>query len=81
MEYAEAINDGAAKRAMAFGVRQLADGRSDYGRIATEAVSLAYCACVTDGEDAAEHQFSKIHRSLIDDLESKLRRLRQQERG
>jgi hypothetical protein len=81
MEYAEAINENASERALAFGVRQLAEGRSDYGRIASEAVSFAYCACVTDGEDAAEHQFSKIHRNLIEEVELKLRRLGEQEKG
>ena len=81
MEYAEAINEGAAERALAFGMRQLEKGRTDYGRIASEAVSVAYCACVTDGEDAAEHQFSKIHRNLIEEVELKLRALGTQERG
>jgi len=74
MEYSEAINELAAERALSLGLERLAKGRSDYRRIATEAVSHSYCACVTDGEDAAERQFSKIHRNLIDDLELKLRR-------
>jgi hypothetical protein len=73
MEYAEAINERAAARAFQFGIEQTATGRSDYGRIAWEAVSLAYCVCVTDGEDAAERQLSKIHRNLIDELELRLR--------
>ena len=75
MEYAEAINERAAESALSFALRRLAKGRTDYRRIACEAVSHSYCACVTDGEDAAEHQFSKIHRNLIDQLELELRRL------
>lgn len=75
MEYAEAINERAAQTALSFALERLAKGESDYRHIASEAVLHAYCACVTDGEDAAEHQLSKIHRSLIDQLESRLRRL------
>jgi hypothetical protein len=75
MEYAEAINEEAAERAMSFALHGLTKGRSDYRALASEAVTHAYCVCVTQGEDAAEHQFSKIHRNLIDQLELKLRRL------
>lgn len=80
MEYAEAINDGAAENALSFALERLAKGRSDYRGIASEAVSLAYCTCVTLGEDSAERQFSSIHRNLIDELELKLRRLLGEER-
>lgn len=75
MEYAEPINETAAEEALAIALQSLVNGRSDYRRIASEAVSRAYCSCVTDGEDAAEHQFSKIHGNLIDQLEFRLRRL------
>ena len=74
MEYGEAINAEASGHALKL-ARQLKLIRPELplDQIAREAVGHAYCACVTDGEDAAEHRFSDVHRRLIEDLASTLR--------
>lgn len=72
MEYAEAINDEAAELAFAIALQLRAEGAGNLSEIATRAVASAYCVCVTDGEDAAEHRFSLIHQQLIKDLERRL---------
>ncbi len=73
MEYGEAISDVAARRALetARELQARQSGRS-LREVAAEAVARAYCVCVTAGEDAAEHQFSQVHRDLIDDLVERL---------
>lgn len=72
MEYAEAINEKAADRALGIALRMLAERQHDLRKVAARAVATAYCVCVTDGEDAAEHRFSRIHAQLISDLERRL---------
>ncbi len=72
MEYPEAINDRAAERAFAIALRLKTAGANDLHEIAVQAVASAYCVCVTDGEDAAEHRLSPIHAGLIEDVEQRL---------
>jgi hypothetical protein len=72
MEYAEAINEGAAERAFAIALRLRAAGVGELHEITVQAVASAYCVCVTDGEDSVEHGLSPIHAGLIDDLEQRL---------
>ncbi len=75
MEYGEAINSDAFARAVADTRRLRAHRRVPLREAATEAVAHAYCVCVTDGEDAAEHRFSDVHRKLIDDVAERVREL------
>jgi hypothetical protein len=73
MEYAEAINAQAAERAFAIAARRLATSETaNLRELASNAVSLAYCVCVVDGEDAAERGLSAIHERLIEELEQRL---------
>lgn len=68
MEYGDAITTQAFERAVQM-ARHRRDSRGEpLPRAALEAVAQAYCVCVTDGEDAAEHRFSDVHRKLIDDV-------------
>lgn len=72
MEYGEAINNGAAAQALSIAVALLDEGQRDLHQIAVLAVASSYCACVTDGEDAAESRLSSIHANLIDQVERRL---------
>ena len=72
MEYSEAINEITAERALAIALEIREAGSKDLHEIAVRAVASAYCVCVTDGEDAAEHRLSRIHARLIDDVEQQL---------
>lgn len=72
MEYGEAITSDAAEQAFAKALQLWGEGEEDLHTIAARAVTGAYCACVTDGEDAAERQLSSVHAKLIDDLELRL---------
>lgn len=68
MEYGDAMTAEAFGRAVQI-ARQRRESRAEpLPRAAKEAVAQAYCVCVTDGEDAAEHRFSDVHRKLIDDV-------------
>lgn len=73
MEYGEAITSEAFTRAIAIARQSRADENVSVRQAATNAVAQAYCVCVTDGEDAAEHRFSDVHRKLIDDVAERLR--------
>lgn len=73
MEYGDAINSETFRLAVQI-TRQLRAERQDpLGDLAAEAVSQAYCVCVTDGEDAAEHRLSDIHRKLIAEVTERVR--------
>ncbi len=73
MEYADAIN-GATFAAAVSLTRELQAARGEpVAASAAEAVSRTFCACVTDGEDAAEHRFSDIHRQLIEEVIARVR--------
>ena len=68
MEYGDAITTQSFERAVQI-ARQRRDSLGEpLPRAALEAVAQAYCVCVTEGEDAAEHRFSDVHRKLIDDV-------------
>ena len=73
MEYGEAINTDAFWTAVAITRRLQAQRPEPLAQLATEAVAQAYCVCVTDGEDAAEHRFSDVHRKLIDEVVAHVR--------
>jgi hypothetical protein len=73
MEYGEPINESASEQALIIALERFAEGGADLRGIAAEAVSRAYCTCVTHGGDALEDGLSKIHRDLINDLEHWLR--------
>ena len=73
MEYVEAINSDAFAEAVKIARRLHGDGKQLISDAASQAVAQAYCVCVTDGEDAAEHQFSEVHSKLIDDVARCLR--------
>ena len=68
MEYGEAITSDAFHAAVRITQRLRRERREPLAALATKAVAQAYCVCVTDGEDAAEHRFSDVHRKLIDDV-------------
>jgi hypothetical protein len=73
MEYGEAVTNDAFERAVAIGrtlVRDRPAARIE--AVAAIAVGEAYCVCVTDGEDAAEHRLSDVHRTLIADVARQL---------
>ena len=76
MEYGEAINSEAAERALRTAVQLRRQGDENLHTIATRAVASTYCACVTDGEDAAEHRLSRIHSQLISEVERRLAKRR-----
>jgi hypothetical protein len=73
MEYGEAITDDVDGRALRMALEQLAHGPADLHRLARDTVARTYCACVVDGEDAAEGHLSAIHAGLIESLERRLR--------
>jgi hypothetical protein len=77
MEYGEAISSEAFRRAIEISKRLREEGRNT-ADAASRGVAQAYCVCVTDGEDAAERQFSEVHRKLIDDV---IEHLRQDDRA
>ncbi len=73
MEYADTINTATFAAAVSL-TRDLQLERSEpVAQSAAEAVSRTFCACVTDGEDAAEHRFSAIHRELIEEVIARVR--------
>lgn len=73
MEYGEAVTHDALERAVSIG-RALVRAQPDatFEAIAAVAVAQAYCVCVTDGEDAAEHRLSDVHRTLIANVAKRL---------
>lgn len=73
MEYGEAVSADALERAVAVARDLLGKGAHSVESAASQAVSRAYCACVTDGEDAAEGRFSEVHKSLIASVAERLR--------
>ena len=73
MEYGEAINSETFTLAVNIARRLRAERREPLTNLAAEAVAQAYCVCVTDGEDAAEHRFSDVHRKLIEDVAARVR--------
>jgi len=73
MEYADTINSATFATAVSL-TRELQSERAEpLAKSVAEAVSRTFCACVTDGEDAAEHRFSDIHRQLIDEVIARVR--------
>jgi hypothetical protein len=73
VEYGEAITDVAARQALeAARELQRSHGERSLREVASEAIARVYCVCVTDGEDAAEHRFSQVHKGLIDDVVKRL---------
>lgn len=73
MEYADTINSATFATAVNL-TRELQWERTEpLGKSAAETVSRTFCACVTDGEDAAEHRFSDIHRQLIEEVIARVR--------
>ncbi|HET9427168.1 MAG TPA: hypothetical protein VFO69_02305 [Allosphingosinicella sp.] len=66
VEYGDAINSLALERAVTLAREHLAKNPSSPTEAAAEAVALAYCVCVTTGEDAAERRLSDVHRELIE---------------
>ena len=75
MEYGEVINSDAASHAFSVAVELWEEGHHNAREIAIRAVASAYCACVTDGEDAAERRLSDIHANLIEEVERRLANL------
>lgn len=67
MEYGDAINVETFERALRL-ANALNSARPELPleHIAFEAVCRSYCACVTDGEDAAELRYSDVHRRLVE---------------
>lgn len=72
MEYGDAINSRALERAVTLAQEHLAKNPSSPIAAATEGVALAYCVCVTTGEDAAERRLSDVHRKLIEIVAERL---------
>lgn len=68
MEYADAIDSETIAAAVRL-TRELGSMRAaPLSELAAEAVSKTFCTCVVDGEDAAERQFSTLHRRLIEQV-------------
>lgn len=72
MEYGEAIDERMQGHAVAAARRALAEQACGVEEAAAIGVSTVYCVCVTEGEDAAEHRLSDIHRELIDAVAARL---------
>lgn len=73
MEYADTINTATLAAAVCL-TRELQLERSEpLAHSTAEAVSRTFCACVTNGEDAAEHRFSDIHRQLVEEVIARVR--------
>lgn len=73
MEYADTINSATFAAAIRLTRRLQAERDEPLATSATDAVSRTFCACVTDGEDAAEQCFSEIHRQLIEEVIARVR--------
>ena len=73
MEFADAINGQTFAKAVDLTRRLQSEERAPLVEHAALAVSQTFCTCVTDGEDAAEHQFSAIHRQLILEVVTRVR--------
>lgn len=70
MEYNDAIDRATIAAAVRL-TRKLGLARAaPLSELAAEAVSKTFCTCVTEGEDAAEGQFSAIHKQLIEQVSS-----------
>ena len=68
MEYSDAIDPETITAAVRL-TRELASQRTaPLSELAAEAVSKTFCTCVVDGEDAAERQFSALHKRLIEQV-------------
>lgn len=75
MEYGDAINSETFHLAVRITRKLRSERQEPLEALAAEAVSQAYCVCVTDGEDAAEHRFSDVHRKLITEVVERVRTL------
>ena len=73
MEYSDTINGATFAAAVSLTQALQSERREPLATSAAEAVSRTFCACVTDGEDAAEHRFSEIHRQLIKEVIARAR--------
>lgn len=73
MEYADTINSATFAAAVSLARELQAERGEPVTACAAEAVSRTFCACVTDGEDAAEQHFSDIHRRLIEEVIARVR--------
>lgn len=73
MEYADTINSATFAAAVRLTRELQAERGEPVAASAAEAVSRTFCACVTDGEDAAEQHFSDIHRQLIEEVIARVR--------
>ena len=65
MEFSDAINGQTFAVAVDLTRQVQSSERAPLVDHAALAVAQTFCTCVTDGEHAAEHQFSAIHRELI----------------
>jgi hypothetical protein len=68
MEFADAINGRMFDSAVDLTRHLRTERPLSLAELAALAVSRTFCTCVTDGEDAAEHQFSAIHGELIEEV-------------
>lgn len=65
MEYPDSINAATFAAAVRRTQELRLERRAPLTELASIAVSETFCACVTAGEDAAEHHLSGIHAELI----------------
>jgi hypothetical protein len=74
MEYGDAVNGHGLDQAIVLAreeSRRYPDQPLE--KIAAEAVAHAFCVCVTDGQVAAEGRISGLHRTLVEQVTSRLR--------
>jgi hypothetical protein len=75
MEYGDPINAQTFHLAVRIACQLRSEGKGQVEDVAATAVSRAYCVCVTEGEDAAEHRLSDVHQKLITDVIERVRML------
>lgn len=73
MEYSDTINGATFAAAVSLTRALQSERREPVVTSAAEAVLRTFCTCVTNGEDAAEHRFSEIHRQLIEEVSARVR--------
>ena len=68
MEYPDVIDARTLDRAVNLTLTLRRAGTGSVSDLAATAVLQTYCTCVTGAEDEAEHRFSAIHQTLVDNV-------------
>jgi hypothetical protein len=70
MEYSDTIDTETIAAAVRLTRALGSASTAPLSELAAKAVSQTFCTCVTEGEDAAERQFSAIHARLVEQVAS-----------